>query len=91
VIHGKIELPEYSVEKVYFQSAPGLFVTGNLYRPANVKGKVPAVLFAHGHWQNARLSTASRSQAEGAFEVDVTISPERVTYRTSSKRELTPA
>jgi dienelactone hydrolase len=59
VIHGKIELPEYSVERVYFESAPGLFVTGNLYRPANVKGKVPAVLFAHGHWQNARLSTES--------------------------------
>lgn len=56
VIHGKIERPEYSVEKVYFESAPGLYVTGNLYRPANIKGKVPAVLFAHGHWQNARLS-----------------------------------
>jgi dienelactone hydrolase len=56
VVHGKIERPDYSVEKVYFESAPGLFVTGNLYRPASVKGKVPVVLFAHGHWQNARLS-----------------------------------
>lgn len=59
VIHSKIERPGYSIEKVYFESAPGLFVTGNLYRPANAKGKVPAVLFAHGHWQNARLSTQS--------------------------------
>lgn len=59
VIHGKIERPEYTVEKVYFESAPGLFVTGNLYRPTNIKGKVPAVLFAHGHWQNARLSMES--------------------------------
>ncbi|MBS0267160.1 MAG: acetylxylan esterase [Planctomycetes bacterium] len=56
VIHGKTERPEYSVEKVYFESAPGFFVTGNLYRPKNATGKVPAVLFAHGHWQNARLS-----------------------------------
>ncbi|HTE19653.1 MAG TPA: acetylxylan esterase, partial [Armatimonadota bacterium] len=56
VIHGKIERPEYTVEKVYFESAPGLFVTGNLYRPKNVKGKAPGVLFAHGHWQDARLS-----------------------------------
>ena len=56
VIHGKIDLPEYSVEKVYFESAPGFFVTGNLYRPKNVTGKVPGVLFAHGHWQDARLS-----------------------------------
>ena len=56
VIHGKIERPDYTVEKVYFESAPGFFVTGNLYRPKNVKGKVPGVLFAHGHWKDARLS-----------------------------------
>lgn len=56
VIHGKIERPEYTVEKAYFESAPGFFVTGNLYRPKNVHGKVPGVLFAHGHWKDARLS-----------------------------------
>lgn len=59
VIHGKIDFPDYSVEKGYFESSPGFFVTGNLYRPKNVKGKVPVVLFAHGHWQNARLSEES--------------------------------
>ena len=59
VIHGKIDQPEYTVEKVYFESAPGFFVTGNLYRPKNVKGKVPGVLFAHGHWKDARLSEES--------------------------------
>src|ERR1043165_4223365 len=56
VIHGKIERPDYSVEKVYFESAPGFFVTGNLYRPAKINGKVPGILFTHGHWQDARLS-----------------------------------
>jgi dienelactone hydrolase len=56
VIHGKIERPDYTVEKVFFESAPGFFVTGNLYRPKNVMGKVPGVLFAHGHWSDARLS-----------------------------------
>ncbi len=55
VIHGKIERPEYTVEKVYFESAPGFFVTGNLYRPKNVHGKVPGVMFAHGHWKDARF------------------------------------
>src|SRR3954469_22552110 len=55
VIHGKIDGGEYTVENVYFESAPGFFVTGNLYRPKNLSGKAPGVLFAHGHWADARF------------------------------------
>ena len=55
VIHGKIDQGEYTIEKVYFESAPGFFVTGNLYRPKNVTGKAPAVIFPHGHWTDARF------------------------------------
>jgi dienelactone hydrolase len=62
VIHGKIERPEYTVEKVYFESAPGFFVTGNLYRPKDARGKVPGVLFTHGHWQDARLSEETEAR-----------------------------
>lgn len=56
VFHGRLDLGEYTVEKVYFESMPGFFVTGNLYRPKNLTGKAPGVLFAHGHWKDARLS-----------------------------------
>ena len=56
VIHGKIDQEGYTIEKVYFESAPGFFVTGSLYRPKNISGKVPGVMFAHGHWKDARLS-----------------------------------
>ena len=56
VIHGTIEREGYTVSKVFFESAPGFFVTGNLYRPVNPRGRVPGVLFAHGHWKDARLS-----------------------------------
>ena len=59
VIHGKIDRGEYTVEKVYFESLPGFFVTGNLYRPKNLKGKAPGVMCAHGHRQDARLHLAS--------------------------------
>ncbi|MFM7743482.1 MAG: dienelactone hydrolase family protein, partial [Verrucomicrobiota bacterium] len=55
VIHGKIDQGEYTIEKVYFESAPGLFVTGNLYRPKHATGKAPAVIFPHGHWKDARF------------------------------------
>ena len=58
VIHGRVERDEYTVEKVYFESMPGFFVTGNLYRPRQLNGKAPGVLFAHGHWQDARLAEA---------------------------------
>ncbi|MFM8707785.1 MAG: alpha/beta hydrolase family protein, partial [Planctomycetia bacterium] len=56
VIHGTIERDGYTVSKVFFESAPGFYVTGNLYRPLKPQGKVPGVLFAHGHWKDARLS-----------------------------------
>jgi len=64
VIHGRIDRGEYTVEKVYFESAPGFFVTGNLYRPAKITGKAPGVLFAHGHWKDARLSESGDSELQ---------------------------
>ena len=65
VIHGRIDRGDHTVEKVYFESAPGFFVTGNLYRPKKISGKVPGVLFAHGHWKDARLSEAGDAEIFG--------------------------
>jgi len=55
VIHGRIELDDYSIEKVYFESMPGFYVTGNLYRPLGKSGLVPGVISPHGHWPNGRF------------------------------------
>ncbi len=55
VIHGTIDRDEYTIEKVYFRSMPGHYVSGNLYRPKGKPGRLPAVLCPHGHWTNGRL------------------------------------
>ncbi|MGH9798754.1 MAG: alpha/beta hydrolase family protein, partial [Blastocatellia bacterium] len=54
-IFGKLDRGDHTVEKVYFESYPGFYVTGNLYRPKNTTGKLPAVLCPHGHWAYGRL------------------------------------
>src|SRR3954471_10822022 len=49
VVTGKLERDDFKVEKLYFQSRPHLYVTGNLYLPKKPKGKVPAILYVCGH------------------------------------------
>lgn len=55
VVHGRIKQDDYTVEKVYFESVPGFFVTGNLYRPKGKPGRLPAVLSPHGHFPGGRF------------------------------------
>jgi dienelactone hydrolase len=69
MIHGAIERDGYTVEKVFFASMPGHYVSGNLYRPlvrasTADAGKHPAVLCPHGHWANGRFFEASDAEVE---------------------------
>ncbi len=43
----------YAVQNVAFESLPGVFVTGSIYRPTNVEGVLPGILSPHGHWPNS--------------------------------------
>ena len=56
-IFDRIEKTDYSIEKVYFESYPRFFCTGNLYRPlgGSHKPPFPGVLCPHGHWLYGRL------------------------------------
>jgi hypothetical protein len=63
VVHGRRDMGDYTVEKVSFESAPGLFVTGNLYRPKGRTGRMPGVLSPHGHWSQGRFMDAGDLEA----------------------------
>ena len=55
-VFGKWAGRGYTCEKVYFESLPGFFATGNLYRPSeNPEKKHPGILCPHGHWADGRL------------------------------------
>ncbi len=58
VIHGLVDRDDFTVERVYFESAPGLFVTGSLFKPKGKKGPFAGVLCPHGHWNNGRFYDA---------------------------------
>jgi hypothetical protein len=64
VVFGETKHPDYIVSKVYFESLPGFFVTGNLYKPAT-GGPFPAILSPHGHWTYGRLENTAIASIPG--------------------------
>lgn len=65
-VYGKVEKDDYTVERVYFESLPGFYVTGSLYRPKAEapEGGRPGVLCPHGHWSNGRFYDAGEANAK---------------------------
>jgi dienelactone hydrolase len=53
-ITGTTEHDEFTVERLHFQSRPGLYVTANLYLPKQPAGRVPAILYLCGHGPSKR-------------------------------------
>jgi dienelactone hydrolase len=86
VIHGKIDRDEYTIEKVFFASYPGHYVSGNLYRPkasggSNPPGsKLPGVLCPHGHWANGRFYEADDKTVADQIKQDAEKTPEGAKY-----------
>jgi dienelactone hydrolase len=67
-VTGRLERDAFTVEKVHFQSKPGLYVTGNLYLPNPLpKEKLPAVLYVCGHSGRGRDGNKTAFQHHGMW------------------------
>ena len=64
---GTLQAHGVVVEKIHFQSKPGLYVTGNLYRPKEPRNaqRLPAILYVCGHADKGRDGNKSAYQDHG--------------------------
>lgn len=53
IMHSRREHAGYTVENVAFESLPGFFVTGNLYRPLPQSDRHAGILFFNGHFEGS--------------------------------------
>jgi dienelactone hydrolase len=54
VVTGRVERDDFVVEKLHFQSRPGLYVTANLYLPKTIDKPCPTILYLCGHGKVAK-------------------------------------
>ncbi len=68
-ITGTVEGDGFRVDMLHYQSRPRLYVTGNLYRPAETKPgqRLPAVLYVCGHWNQGRDGNKTACQSFGIW------------------------
>lgn len=66
-VTGTLERGDVVIEKLHYQSKPGLYVTANLYRPKTVTGKLPAILYVCGHSGRGRDGNKTAFQDHGLW------------------------
>ena len=59
----KIAHDDYTVQPVAFESMPGFYCCADLYMPAKLTGKRPAIIRAHGHAPSGRYGTQEQCAA----------------------------
>lgn len=68
-ILGEIQRDGYRIEKLIFQTRPGVWMTANAYIPDKAKTeKVSAILHVHGHWAGAKQDRVVQSRCIGSVK-----------------------
>ncbi|MGV3619047.1 MAG: alpha/beta hydrolase family protein [Fimbriimonas sp.] len=79
-VTGTVEREGYRIDKVRYESRPGVLVTAHLYLP-NDDGRHPVILRPHGHWSGKKSEPLVQASAIGlalsGFAVFVVDSPGR--------------
>ena len=73
VIHSKKTAAGYTVENVFFESIPGFYVTGNLYRPLHPPSSMPGILCPHGHGNDGRLQEYTQQRCATLARMGATV------------------
>ncbi|MBI4661199.1 MAG: prolyl oligopeptidase family serine peptidase [Verrucomicrobia bacterium] len=68
-ITGTLAGDGFNADMIHYQSRPGLYVTGNLYRPAKIKPgeRLPAVFYVCGHSGRGRNGNKTAFQSHGIW------------------------
>lgn len=66
-VTGTLERGDVVIEKLHYQSRPGLYVTANLYRPKANDKKRPAILYVCGHSGRGRDGNKTAFQDHGLW------------------------
>jgi len=66
---GTIQKKGYRIEKLYYESLPGLYVPANMYIPDGIKKPVPAILYVcgHAHTQKHNYQAHAKNFAQNGF------------------------
>jgi dienelactone hydrolase len=66
---GEFQRDGYRVEKLVFQTRPGVWMTANAYVPDAPRKPVPAILHVHGHWSGAKQDPVVQSRCIGCVKL----------------------
>src|ERR1043166_303053 len=66
-VTGKLDFPNFTVEKLHYQSKPGLYVTASIYSPVPIQGAPPAISSSTGPYNPKRDGHKSAVQDHGIW------------------------